>query len=90
MATSNMQWLIGWQMTVYGAAKGAGPIGAVPGMQSNTNNQNGNGGYIAVPCTGAYPTQANFNTALSTVQTNMESAITNNLATLQGWNSGNP
>lgn len=87
----NMNWSIQWEITVNGVPLGAGPM-SVPSMQAMSffENSPSGGGNVIVPCTGSTPTQANFNTALSTCLTNMEAALALQLTTIQNWNSGNP
>lgn len=81
-------YVLKWRLEVCLLAAGAGPM-EVPAQQTliMNNDFGGNGGFVAVPG-GASPTQANFNTAITTAASNMETAVANNLAQIQGFASG--
>lgn len=84
-----MSYLLKWRIEVSFAADGGGAMGSVPMAQTKimNNDFNGNGGYILVPGADA-PSQANFNTALTTALTNQEAAIAAALAQIQGFATG--
>lgn len=92
-----MPYQIQAQLVVQYVGPGTGPL-QVPSQQAIILGQlgllgiglatgNNSLAVVAVPG-GESPTQSNFNTALSTMQTNMQNAIANNLTQIQGFATG--